>query len=191
MALDRRVKYTRMALKESLLALLQDRPISRITIKAICEGADINRATYYAHYADQYDQLNQIELDFIDGINTFLDSLSTAADALAVIERIIDYVYENQALCRTLLSPNGDIGFEAKVEQLVRDRVCAAWHIAPPDPGTFLDFTYTYIVNGGVGVIKKWICGEQARQSPREMAEYINGLCYKGLQELIREGMQG
>ena len=49
---DRRVKYTKMVLRNALIKLLETKPISRITIKEICEEADINRTTYYAHYTD-------------------------------------------------------------------------------------------------------------------------------------------
>ena len=76
MSTDRRVKYTKMVLKNSLIKLMQEKPISRITIKAICEDADVNRSTYYSHYQDQFDQLNRIEMEFIDGINEYLDSLA-------------------------------------------------------------------------------------------------------------------
>ena len=58
---DRRVRYTKMVLKDSLLKLLSEKDISRITIKEICDGADVNRATFYAHYADQYDLLLPVE----------------------------------------------------------------------------------------------------------------------------------
>lgn len=47
--MDRRKKYTRMVLKESLMELLKNKPISNITIKEICEEADINRSTFYSH----------------------------------------------------------------------------------------------------------------------------------------------
>ena len=47
MAADRRVKYTKMVLRESLIKLLQKKSISRITVKELCEMADINRATFF------------------------------------------------------------------------------------------------------------------------------------------------
>ena len=51
--LDRRKKYTRKVLKESLIALLaDDKPISAVTVKEICERADINRSTFYMHFSD-------------------------------------------------------------------------------------------------------------------------------------------
>ncbi|HAW71465.1 MAG TPA: TetR/AcrR family transcriptional regulator, partial [Firmicutes bacterium] len=36
---DRRVKYTKMVLRESLIKKLRDKPIARITIKELCEDA--------------------------------------------------------------------------------------------------------------------------------------------------------
>lgn len=58
---DRRVKYTKTALREALVTLMQDRHISQITVKALCDLADVNRSTFYAHYTDPYDLLGQVE----------------------------------------------------------------------------------------------------------------------------------
>lgn len=65
---DRRVKYTKMVLKESFLNLLEKKDISRITVKEICEDADINRATFYTHYTDVYDLQKKIEDEFLDNV---------------------------------------------------------------------------------------------------------------------------
>ena len=51
---DRRVKYSKMVIKDSFIQLLKEKPITKITIKEICALADINRATFYAHYTDTY-----------------------------------------------------------------------------------------------------------------------------------------
>ena len=61
MGLDARIRYTKMVIQESFAALLKERPINRITVKEICEGAEINRATFYKYYADAYDLLDKIE----------------------------------------------------------------------------------------------------------------------------------
>ncbi|HBC96216.1 MAG TPA: TetR/AcrR family transcriptional regulator, partial [Clostridium sp.] len=41
---DRRVKYTKMVIRQSFIKLLKQKNISKISIKEICEDADINRA---------------------------------------------------------------------------------------------------------------------------------------------------
>ena len=47
---DARVRYTQKVLKDSLLQLLEKKPINKITVKEVCELAELNRATFYAHY---------------------------------------------------------------------------------------------------------------------------------------------
>ena len=44
--------YTKQAIKNSFLKLLNERPLSRVTVKAIVEDCGINRNTFYYHFAD-------------------------------------------------------------------------------------------------------------------------------------------
>ena len=72
---DRRVKYTKMVIKESFINLLEKKDLSRITVKEICEDADINRATFYSHYTDVYDLLRKIENELLENVNAQLSQL--------------------------------------------------------------------------------------------------------------------
>lgn len=42
-------------LKSALLELMKDSDFEKITVKQICEKAQVNRSTFYAHYTDIYD----------------------------------------------------------------------------------------------------------------------------------------
>ena len=44
---NRRVRFTRSALREAFIDLLIEKPILSITVKDICARADINRSTFY------------------------------------------------------------------------------------------------------------------------------------------------
>ena len=88
---DRRARYTRMVLKESLIELLKEKRISNISIKEICERADINRSTFYSHYQDQYDLMHQVEQEVLGEIREYLDSYSFDAnesESLQLMNRI-------------------------------------------------------------------------------------------------------
>ena len=74
---SRRVKMTKMLLNESFLKFLAEKPLARITIKEICEDADANRSTYYAHFTDPYDQLKKLEADIMVDMTIFVDSIMT------------------------------------------------------------------------------------------------------------------
>lgn len=43
---------SRRLIRESLISLLKEKDISKITVKDIVDCADLNRATFYAHYPD-------------------------------------------------------------------------------------------------------------------------------------------
>ena len=44
--------FTRLAIKETFIKLLEERPLSEITIKDIVERCGINRNSFYYHYQD-------------------------------------------------------------------------------------------------------------------------------------------
>ena len=76
--LDRRTKYTKMGLQNSLFELLKQKSIDKITVTDICHLADINRGTFYYYYTDVIDLLNQIENElyenFLVYFNQYLES---------------------------------------------------------------------------------------------------------------------
>ncbi|MFL5626870.1 MAG: TetR/AcrR family transcriptional regulator [Ktedonobacteraceae bacterium] len=51
---DPRVKRTRQLLQQAFIELLQEKSFQAITVQDITERATVNRATFYAHYADKY-----------------------------------------------------------------------------------------------------------------------------------------
>lgn len=51
--MDLRIVKTHRALNEAFLALLEEEPLSDITVNELCIRADIRRATFYKHFADK------------------------------------------------------------------------------------------------------------------------------------------
>ena len=58
---DARVRYTKMVIKNSFVELLAKKPLTKVTVKEICELSEINRATFYKYYCDPYDLLEKLE----------------------------------------------------------------------------------------------------------------------------------
>jgi AcrR family transcriptional regulator len=56
--IDPRVKRTRKLLQESLMHLMRHKTFNAITVQDITEHAEVNRATFYAHFTDKYDLMN-------------------------------------------------------------------------------------------------------------------------------------
>ena len=75
---DQRIRLTKMLIRRAFLDLLRTKPMQGISIKELCTAAGINRGTFYSHYADIYDLLEQIEddmmHDFQEALKPLLDS---------------------------------------------------------------------------------------------------------------------
>lgn len=55
MKTDARIRYTRVVIKDSFVKLLKSQPINKITVKDVCDLAEINRVTFYKYYTDCFD----------------------------------------------------------------------------------------------------------------------------------------
>lgn len=65
---DRRIRKTRSNLFAALSFILNQTNIEEITVKELCEKADINKSTFYLHFMDIYDCCEQWLGESLDGL---------------------------------------------------------------------------------------------------------------------------
>lgn len=151
--LDARKRYTKMVLKQSFLTLLKERPVNKITVKDVCALAQLNRATFYAHYSDCFALQESIENELIDAFAKSLRYVNSF-DVTALIETIYDMVDQNQEACRTLVLGNTSSTVIAKMIALAKTDSLAYWHRELPKASeTELEMMYTHLSNGLMHVI--------------------------------------
>ena len=99
---DARARYTQRVLKESFLLLLREKPVNKITVKEVCELAELNRATFYAHYSDCFALMDKIEQELLDAFEQSL-CLIDGFDVSALISAIYTMVQLHEDACRVLI----------------------------------------------------------------------------------------
>ena len=176
--LDRRVQYTHMVLKQSLLDLMASQPIRSITVTEICDRANINRGTFYVHYADQFDLLTQIEDELDDVIQTTLAKRLPNSDIIVEILRIIA---DHSSLCQVLFGEYGDAAFLKKIMYNAHDQFIEQWStkVSPADVGQLNRF-YIFIANGISAIIQDWL-QSGAKETPEQLALFIQKTINRGL----------
>lgn len=60
---DIRITKSKRDLCNAMIALVQEKPFKKITVGDICATAMINKMTFYKHYADKYELLNDVFLN--------------------------------------------------------------------------------------------------------------------------------
>lgn len=157
MRTDARVRYTKMVIKDSFIELLKKKPLSKITVKEICELSEINRATFYKHFCDAYDLLDKLEQQFLDELEeTIQQSMQTGF--YDTITLILVSIKANAEMYQTLFSENGDPHFPGKIfsscyKHISLDKNKHFLKLSPSKQ-TWL---YYYIAQGCSGILHQWI----------------------------------
>ena len=101
---------TERRLRRELLCFLERE--QEPTVGQICKAAGINRSTFYRHYRDIPDLMEQTEKEIqkglfraVGGQGDFLARLETSSDAL---EPLIAYIGQNRHFYRVYLQKHGD-----------------------------------------------------------------------------------
>lgn len=180
---DRRVKYTRTLLRDSLVKLLQQRPIEKITVKEVCEVADVNRSTFYSHFSDQYDLFQQTQQEVLQNLSNYLADYSSTgreADLHVLLERVFEYIFLNAALCRVLLGENGDQALQQALVGVVKNQSAKTWPGMSGASSKVMDYILLFQISGSVGLVKHWL-QTGMKESASEMADVVIKLTYRGL----------
>ncbi len=110
---DRRVTRTKRAIKQALDTLLITTPPEKLTISAIAREADIDRKTFYLHYASIDDLFHSIAIDIINTLFVNLSKRSAEAEPFKpgsiVIE--LDAISKNEGIRHDQLAKSLSIDF--------------------------------------------------------------------------------
>ena len=109
--MDARVRYTQRVVKEAFLDFLKEKPVNKITVKEICEKAQINRATFYSHYADAFDLLSSIEEEAILELEERIRE--AAREDKDILEAVIQGICNPDNVRALRASSHGDPRFNA------------------------------------------------------------------------------
>jgi AcrR family transcriptional regulator len=181
MKLDRKSRYTRKVLQDSLLELLAKKPITGISITEICINADINRTTFYAHYRDQYDLLRQIEetpIIYVESLIKKYEDKQTKRDVLQMLEEILQSIADNSNSFQVLLSENGDPYFQKKLfRRFTYGKQMMEYSERISGNKATAEYYSIFVINGAVGFIQHWLKNNMSIPVP-ELAKMLINLIY-------------
>lgn len=174
---DARVRYTQRVIKESFLSLLREKPVNKITVKEVCELAELNRATFYAHYSDCFALMESIEQELLDAFGQSLQ-LIDGFDVSALISAIYTMVEQNEDACRVLIFGGASPSVLGRMIDLARASSIAAWkqqihHATDAE----LEMLYTHLSNGLMNVV----LGGYDKYSRDDVISFVNRIVRSSL----------
>ncbi len=184
---DRRVRKTKALLLKGLTELMEQKDVNHISVRELTDLVDLNRGTFYLHYRDIFDMVNQVEDElFQEFDNLFREPLpgdSSSPSTQTVLTNIFTFLAENEKTVRAFMGPHGDLTFINRLKNLVKTRVRKAWEDRGMDPSKF-EYFFAYTASGCIGLMEVWL-KNGFQESAEEMARMADSMLTNGVQALV------
>lgn len=174
--IDPRIKRTRVLIESTFMQLMDEKSFHDITVQDITQRAEVNRATFYAHYADKFELMDGITRSLFRAEleKRTLKACTYSRDNLfALLVAVCEFVSKNIRQCK-----NTDAQFESLIEGQVRNQILdliGAWMPQTPnyDP-TMGEERATAVTWAIYGLAAQWSKQPlEARSSAEEFAKKV------------------
>lgn len=154
------VKRTKKAFEMSLVELSKEMPINKITVKLLCEKAELSRNAFYFHYKDINDLISDIENSIIKEVEILLEGLDTIGfpkNVYASVEGLIDIFDKRKDTCMMLFDKTSN-SITNRLNELFCDfnyKYFTQYHHTT-DRVNF-NFFYMFLSSGFYGLMRYWV----------------------------------
>ena len=113
---DRRVRKTKKALRQGLVALLAQKNLKDISVRELTDAVDLHRGTFYVHYRDIYELYDRMWQEMIEEIREIFRQYPAeelSGKPAPLFRAIMEYAWDNQDLCQAQCRPGAGAGADA------------------------------------------------------------------------------
>ncbi|USS93416.1 TetR/AcrR family transcriptional regulator [Fructilactobacillus ixorae] len=186
-------------IQTALIQLINEKGLPNLNVTDLTRAAGIGRGTFYTHYTDKADLVEQVETDLLQRLQADLAHImpdamkwliSSTTEPAPFITETLNNFYENQRLIAALLSEQGDPYFLNRIKQVVfADLDTAMAQLGDQFQSRSdlpADYVREFIIDEIMGVILYWIKKPQPEQ-PAEVAQIITELQRTAPAQLLRK----
>lgn len=181
---DRRIRYTKQVIKESLFELMKKAPVEKITVKELCAAADINRATFYTHYETMTALLEEIEVEKSRELFETLVTLWVGEDYFShVLDGVLKYLKEHPVMREIFLNARVAGNGLAMLLQGNENNSVAQWTKGGNVTRQQARWIYLFLVSGMKEVLRQWFA--EGMQEEALLKQTLMGIIEKGLRGFV------
>ncbi|MGL1892622.1 MAG: TetR family transcriptional regulator C-terminal domain-containing protein [Spirochaetaceae bacterium] len=186
---DRRIRKTKKLLRDSLVETLQSKELTKITVRELCQHADINRSTFYLHYRDIFDLWRQLENKVEQDLKEILSSFSPNSiitNPLPLLLEISKLLEEEKEFNKLLFSSRESIIFLDQLkEDFIKYFMDENQDLIKKSKDRDFEFYITFAISGIFSLFTKWFVEE--KDFPLEkLAHTIEQLIFQGVGDFLK-----
>ena len=143
-----RIEKTKRSIYNAFIELRARKPLEKITVKELCEKAQINKSTFYVYYHDVYDLSDKIENEVISEVVKNLDNTEEIlTDPAGFAEKLFLGYSAQNSLISTIFTGTRAGQLPLKIEASLKETIFINYQQYKDD----IDFNIrlTYCIYGG------------------------------------------
>ncbi|WP_248278522.1 TetR/AcrR family transcriptional regulator [Bacillus sp. DNRA2] len=160
-------RRTKQLIQSSFMKILEGEPFESITIGDITKAAQINRGTFYLHFQDKFDLLDQIEQQLFRDLGNHLDELQSNYSIEETFEKgqeqlaatLFSAIKMHAPLLKIFLSNRGRAGFHIRFRDAFSEKVrvnlekneSVITGLKAP-----MEYFLSFITSAFLGLIEQW-----------------------------------
>lgn len=196
---DLRVINTKKRLRQTFARLMSEKPIQNVTVAELCNRAEINRSTFYAHYSDIYDLQQKLEQEIYGEFQATLAQVDLADGSQGPVGdpqdlaggasqknvplfmvTMFGFLKRNADMCAVFLGPHSDRKFVMNLLDIAKETTIEQYGRAYKKASAHqLELFYTFIAYGCIGLLEYWMKSGFS-ESVEEMARLSNQMIMQG-----------
>lgn len=173
---DLRIVKTRTNIKNSLIDLLAEKNVSKITVTELSEKAMINRKTFYRHYNTVQDVVDDINYDIINDVISHAKKSDRDGNNLVNQLNFIGIsIVENKEQINKILKNSPEVFGSGRSVELLKRFIEVS----------ILKYLVEFVVSGFISVYVRWF-NDGCAESSEKLADAVNEFVLGALSEYVR-----
>ena len=178
-------RRTKQLIQKSFMEILQNKSFDSITVGDIAKAANINRGTFYLHFLDKFDLLDQIEQQLFEDLGNHIDELQSSYSWTLTFEKgqeqlaatLFSSIKMHAPLLKIFLSDRGRAGFHLRFRAAFSEKVRVNLEknkIFTDQLNVPMEYFLSFITSAFLGLIEQWVQNDLDK-TPEEMTKlYID-----------------
>lgn len=152
---DARTVRTKTLIKKAFAELIEEKEIEQITVKELSERAGIHRGTFYIHYKDVYDVIEQTKYEMVESLDETFKNINDKLDSpIPLLNNLYELAKRDFWVYKAIINAKWSGQYTKSVKQLITDKYFQlnASSTNPKDK-----YLLSFIVSGAIGMFQDWV----------------------------------
>ncbi|MGY3187782.1 TetR/AcrR family transcriptional regulator [Lysinibacillus sp. TE18511] len=171
---------TKSTIKNALIIQIEEVGFERVTVKNLASTANINRGTFYLHYKDKFEVMEDLQQELLNELESYVKHVQPL-EAFQILKtgqlyqpfvEVITCIKEHATAFRVILGEQGSPAFSKRMKEVFSNQILDRLSVIGEElqDSEFRQYLKAFLASAILGVIQEWLDRGNEDVSVEELA---------------------